>query len=139
GKRAVADLQLDDVFALRFEATGHRQDIEGGFRGKALGELAQSHGRSGGHGTSLLLIGDRLRQGADDGGNDVGFHELMAGAALVLVGVAKSPASLSAPVLPYSEIDTDGRLGKLAGADLVGVGARLHIEPALEPAGVVER
>jgi hypothetical protein len=37
----IADLQFDDVFALRFEAAGDGQDVESGFGGQAARELAQ--------------------------------------------------------------------------------------------------
>ena len=42
GKRAVADLQLDDILAAGFESPGDSQDIEGRFRSLVAGELAQS-------------------------------------------------------------------------------------------------
>jgi hypothetical protein len=43
GERAVADLQLDDVFSLGLETPGHGQNIEGGFGREPACERAQSN------------------------------------------------------------------------------------------------
>src|SRR5262249_497819 len=46
-KWTIADLQFDDILALRLEAPGDGEDIEGGFGGQALGEAAEAE--SGAH------------------------------------------------------------------------------------------
>src|SRR5262249_4942765 len=48
GKRAVADLQLDDVLGLGLEPFGQGQDVERGFGGQAAGEGAEGEGRGWG-------------------------------------------------------------------------------------------
>ena len=78
-------------------------------------------------------------QRADHGGDDVRVDQLLAEAPLVAVGVVELLERLAAPVLADREVDADRRLGELAGADLVGVGARLDAQPALKAAALVQR
>src|SRR5262249_20035768 len=52
GKRAVADLQLNDVFAARFQRPGNGENIECGFGRESARELAESNS------AHALLIGE---------------------------------------------------------------------------------
>src|SRR5207245_1083432 len=80
----------------------------------------------------LLLGGDRLGQGLDHAGHDVSIHQFLANAPLVAVRFAISLVGLASPVLADREINADRRLGKLAGAHLVGSRAGLDRQPALK-------
>ncbi len=41
GKRAVADLQFDDILAARFQSPGDRQNVEGCLAAKTVGEVTE--------------------------------------------------------------------------------------------------
>src|ERR1700687_1024102 len=86
-----------------------------------------------------LLGRDGLRQRADDCGNYMSVHQFLTDFALIGVRLAEGLVRLATPVLPDREVNANRRLGKLARANLIGVGARLNAQPALQAAVFVER
>src|SRR5438132_4651387 len=92
-----------------------------------------------GHPTLSLLICDRLRQRSNHRRKNMAVHQFLASLSLVMIRLDKCLAPMAAPILAHREINAYRRLREMAGADLVRVGTRFHVEPTLEPASVVER
>lgn len=79
------------------------------------------------------LVLDRLAQRLDDRRNDVAIDHVLANLGLVLIPFHER-LGLPGPVLPDREVHGDRRVRIMVRADLIGVRARLDIEPALQPA-----
>lgn len=152
---AVADFEFDDVLAAGLEGAGGGQDGEGGFGVERGDEAAEAgHGRRWGSveggpwlgrwawGSTdrgvVLAGGDGARQWLDDAGDDAGDEQLFADLALVAERVEEGDSGAVAPILADGEMDGDGLVGEVAGADVVGGGAGFERESALESAGVFE-
>lgn len=84
------------------------------------------------------LGGDGLGEGADDARDDAVFEHFLGDFALLAEGVEEGGLGVEAPELSDGEVEAELVLGEGAGAEVLGVGAGLDGDAALEARGVVE-
>ena len=67
------------------------------------------------------------------------FERVVTDAGEPIQGLAEGVIGRETSVLPGGDVDAELFLGIVAGADLIGVGPRLHAQPALDPTVFIQR